>query len=214
MPFLLPNPVRAIERKLIFLKQPPPLGWQCFFSVENVWFVLVLSLMPPEVNDMMAYSAWIFLSVIFISLCSNHIVFCPCGKVWGWRKFYKKLPLCASYLSVRILMGHGLLMLVVLWSVMYLYFTSIYIGVYSVVDDFYLEFVRYKWCALFVFVHFIYILWSVVDISLSGQEGVKCLYLFAVQHLIICICTLLAHFLYMYQNVFKKHGWCIFVWWW
>ena len=31
MPFLLPNPVRAIERKLIFLKQPPPLGWQCFF---------------------------------------------------------------------------------------------------------------------------------------------------------------------------------------
>ena len=29
--FLLPNPVRAIKRKLIFLKQPPPLGWQCFF---------------------------------------------------------------------------------------------------------------------------------------------------------------------------------------
>ena len=36
-----------------------------------------------------------------------------------------------------------------------------------------------------------------VDISLSGQEGVKCLYLFAVQHLIICICTLLAHLLYI-----------------
>ena len=41
-------------------------------------------------------------------------------------------------------MGHGLLILVVLWNVMYLYFTSIYFGLYSVVDDFYLEFVRYK----------------------------------------------------------------------